>query len=611
MGGRRLLGTVDDTADVTLEEGLDRVVEHPERNEGVLVLLLNALRRLLEAGEHGALAAGEVLAGAAVLAELRHDLLHEGELVVHEGEGLGEVLRAVVAVEVRDGALEGEEVAQDRRALAVLHGKQPRGVRRLGEHAALDDLVGARAGEREARVEAALDLGEVVAGDGRDLVDGLLARDHHPYASGALGAELLHDGLEVEHEVGVSTDELTDLVHHEEQAELASALGGARLRVVANLVSETFDGEVGSIGAVKPPLGLLPAHDVRLHERGDDVVAEEVVLGAGVEPALAVHALEGGAEGVRLALGVHELLQARELEVLAVEAEVIVEDAREGALEDVRVLLAHRLVVHVEEDGLRGDVRAAVHLGGDHAVFELAVEVVERSATRHLTIGEEVREHLEEVGLTGAKEAADPDADLVRGDVERALVGVEEGGEVTRELTGDHVLGELLLEAGLVLLRDLDHAIDVPVDVALEHVLNAHGHSLEQVEGPVIISVADAVEEVELGTVVLAGVQQHHGHVRKDVLGVLEDAVGAHDGIDPAHAGDQKNVAAGLMGLVVHSLHESLRRGDLLEALQKGTGAAAALEVGNLVQDAALLADLEEDVPEVAAHDAAREPALV
>ena len=61
LGG--LLGAaVDDTADVALQEGAKRVVEAPERHEGILVAARNGLGGLLEARKHGALAAGEVLA---------------------------------------------------------------------------------------------------------------------------------------------------------------------------------------------------------------------------------------------------------------------------------------------------------------------------------------------------------------------------------------------------------------------------------------------------------------------------------------------------------------------------------------------------------------------
>ena len=62
-----------------------------------------------------------------------------------------------------------------------------------------------------------------------DLVDGLLARDHDPHATGATRAQLLHERLQVEHEVDVGTDVLAHLVHHKEQAERAAGRLGAAL----------------------------------------------------------------------------------------------------------------------------------------------------------------------------------------------------------------------------------------------------------------------------------------------------------------------------------------------------------------------------------------------
>jgi len=253
---------------------------------------------------------------------------------------------------------------------------------------------------------------------------------------------------------------------------------GLGVGVVTNLVREGLDGDIGAVGVFQPALRLGAAHDAGLLEGVDEVIGEEVVLGAGVYPGLAIDLLEGGAEALREALVVDEALQAGELEVLAVEAQVVIEDAGEGALEDVCVLDTHGLVVHVEEDGFRGDARAAARLGIDHGVLELAVEVLDGGLAGHDLVREQVGEHLQEVGLTGAEEAGYPDADLVRGRVERMLVGIEEAGEVAVELPGDHVLAELLLDGGLVLLGHLYDAVDVTVDVALEHVLDAHGFLL-------------------------------------------------------------------------------------------------------------------------------------
>ncbi len=56
----------------------------------------------------------------------------------------------------------------------------------------------------------------------------------------------------------------------------------------------------------------------------------------------------------------------------------------------------------------------------------------------------------------------------------------EAASEVPAQLTGDHVLGQLLLDDGLVVLVDLDDAVDVAVDVAFEHIVDAHGRLLSR-----------------------------------------------------------------------------------------------------------------------------------
>ena len=153
---------------------------------------------------------------------------------------------------------------------------------------------------------------------------------------------------------------------------------------------------------------------------------------------------------------------------------MLVEDAREGALDDVLVLLADGLEVDVEEDGLARYLGAAAGRGKGAGVLELVREVINRRTSLDHPVGQEVREHLEEVGLARAEEARDPDADLVRGLSERSLVGTIETLEMTRKLVRDHVLGELLLKD--VLIRDvhLDDAVNIAIDITFEHACDFH-----------------------------------------------------------------------------------------------------------------------------------------
>ena len=108
VGVRRVLAAVDDPANGTLQEGMYRVVELIERHKGVFILILDLLCRLLEAGQHGAFAARKVLAGVAVLADFRENLLDDDELIRHKGEGRAELCRAGKAFDVKDRIVKGE-----------------------------------------------------------------------------------------------------------------------------------------------------------------------------------------------------------------------------------------------------------------------------------------------------------------------------------------------------------------------------------------------------------------------------------------------------------------------------------------------------------------------
>ena len=87
------LAALDDPADRTVQESMYGIIEAEERHKGILVLLLDFLCRFLEAGQHGTLTTGQVLAGISVLADFSKYLLHNDELIRHEWEVLGKFPR--------------------------------------------------------------------------------------------------------------------------------------------------------------------------------------------------------------------------------------------------------------------------------------------------------------------------------------------------------------------------------------------------------------------------------------------------------------------------------------------------------------------------------------
>ena len=218
-------------ANRTLSGGLQRCPdagEHVVEGGEVADLdVADVLGDLLDHAEHGSLADRAVAALEGVVVRDALDRgLEQRELVADERVGPNEVgLVGVVAVglgpvdEVEQrlevGMLVRVDAAQCGRARVVLL-----------EQALADDFLDVRAGELQARLEAGLDLGEVVAlllgAVADDLLHVLLRGHEHPRAARALGVERLGDGLQVEHQLGVRADELADLVDEEIQPEVGS-----------------------------------------------------------------------------------------------------------------------------------------------------------------------------------------------------------------------------------------------------------------------------------------------------------------------------------------------------------------------------------------------------
>lgn len=225
-------------------------------------------------------------------------------------------------------------------------------------------------------------------------------------------------------------------------------------------------------------LGGVAAHAQHSHECLDHAVFVERPTVTVLEPAESADVLECLAELLDFALGVDERLKPGKLQILAVEALVLIENALEGAHERGLGTLAFlplaTLGVHVEENRLGGHRGYAPHTCVDHLVVDLAVEVVDRTLALHFRVREKIAQHLQEVGFARAEEAADPYTRLARRLVERVFVVSEERGEVSLQFLGHDVFLELLLHEVLVDVADLDHAVDVPVDIMLEHVLDMH-----------------------------------------------------------------------------------------------------------------------------------------
>ena len=418
-----------------------RVIELIERHKGVLILVFDFLCRLLEAGQHGAFTARKVLAGVAVLADLRENLLDDDELIRDKGKSRAELCRAGKALDVADRIVEGKQALETRSLFLILHLQKVIRVLRLCQNTLLDDLINRRRRQAQTGIETSLNLGEVVAGDFHNGINRFLTRDHDPDLAPAFVTDLFHQRLQIHHQIAIVTDVLTDFIHAEQETEVSFLA----VYILLDLRDELLDAHVGVFFAVEPVAGCCLAHAENGLQNLNHIVLEEGSGIAGVVPLVPIDLLEGGTELICLALLVNEAFQLRHLEVFAIEAAVVIEHLRKDTQHGGLVLVDRAFNVDVEQDGLRGNADTFLHRRIHHRIIKLVRKVIEGVFAVHLFVGEKTGEHFQEVRFTTAKEAGNPDADLIGRGIDRLDVVIKECGKVTPQFLRDDVFTQFIL----------------------------------------------------------------------------------------------------------------------------------------------------------------------
>ena len=87
-------------------------------------------------------------------------------------------------------------------------------------------------------------------------VNRFLARDHNPDFSHAAGSDFFHKGLQIDHQIPVVTDILTNLVHHKQQPEVFAF----SVHIFFDVRNELGNAQFIRLFTVKPVPGGLFAH---------------------------------------------------------------------------------------------------------------------------------------------------------------------------------------------------------------------------------------------------------------------------------------------------------------------------------------------------------------
>ena len=297
-----------------------------------------------------------------------------------------------------------------------------------------------------------------------------MACHHDPDLASALRTDLFNDRLQIDHEVSIVTNILTNFVHHEQKTEVLALA----VNIFFDVSTELSNAEFIGLFTVKPITGSLFTHTENEPEHFYNIVLKEGKAVTGFYPRRTVDFFKLLTEERGLALLFDEAFQLGDLQIISVEAAVVIEHLRKDAKNSSLILCDRTFDVDIEQNGLRRHRdtldRSRIH----HRIIELVCEVVHRSFATDFFVGKKVGKHLQEVRFAASKEAGNPDTDLVRRLINRLRIVVKESAEMSTQLSCDYVLAEFLFQAALVVLCNLDNTVYVTVDVLLEHILKFH-----------------------------------------------------------------------------------------------------------------------------------------
>ena len=409
-----------------------------------------------------------------MLTDLGKDLLHDDELIGDKGEVGGKIKMAAVTLDIQLGTVEGEQIPQDRIIPVVHIGQQRLGLRLLLQNTLLDDLIYGRGRKRQSGFEAGLNSGEFIGTDLDDLVNGLLAGADHPYLALALAAQLFRQRLEVQEHIRVGTYILSDLIDHKQQTEVLGLAGNIGLDVPDQLGNGQLRG-----GLVrKPGQRIVLTHIQHFHQCGDNGLLIEGEGTAHFLPGFSLDSLEYALEFLGFSGLGNVVFHHGDLQIFAVEAQMVVEHLCKDPKNSGLVLVDEALNIDVEQDRFGFGTSSPIDLHkGSRIILEFLPEQLHGIGITDGTVLQDVGEHLQKVGFTASEEAGDPHTHICGRHIKGIAVVVKKGRKMLPKLLGDDILPNFLLDDFVFFLVDLDDTVDRAVDVIMEHMLYSHGHS--------------------------------------------------------------------------------------------------------------------------------------
>ena len=197
-----------------VKEVFQSIIKPIERHDGSHLIVHQLHGRFFEQGQHGAFTFGQVFTGCTVGTDAGQHTCQQIELIWDKRINLCKVFCVGVQFFLHT-VVEDNQIFDDGCFLIIEQTQALCCCLSFIQNTLFDNSVHIGRGQRKACIETSLNLGEVVTLHLGNGVNILLARYDYPSLTHALLAQFFRHGLKVQHQLGIITNVLTDLIHQE------------------------------------------------------------------------------------------------------------------------------------------------------------------------------------------------------------------------------------------------------------------------------------------------------------------------------------------------------------------------------------------------------------
>ena len=249
----------------------------------------------------------------------------------------------------------------------------------------------------------------------------------NPNLPAALTADFLHQRLQIDKKVCISTNILTNLINHKQKPEIIRFCTD----VFFHLRNKLRNASLHCLCSIEPITGSLFTHSQYFLQRLYNIIFKKDKGIPGFKPRSTVFFFKYTLKLFTLAALLYKLLQLCHLQVFTIESKVVIEHFRKHTEHGGLILIDRTFNINVEQNSVSMPLG---YLVNQHESCWVVLKFLAKSFyctnTLHFPIFKQIRQHLQKVRFTTSEEAGNPNTDIGRLLLEGCSIVIKKGDKM-------------------------------------------------------------------------------------------------------------------------------------------------------------------------------------